>query len=250
MKKIYILSFIVSTSLYAQEVVNQAINTQVDSSNESMNIQIKINELDEQSKKIYFEYKDTLNEYKSLKNYDDQLQKIINEQINEISSINEQIDSLDDINIDILPLLKRMVDSLAKFITYDIPFLIDERTERLSDLDKLIIRADVTTAEKFRKIFEAYQLEADFGRTIESYDGYINIDGQDKAVEYFRLGRIGLFYRTPDGDETGFWDSLENNWSHEGSKLDSKIKAALDIANRQAPPNFITLPLKPVQNNE
>jgi len=59
-----------------------------------------------------------------------------------------------------------------------------------------------------------------------------------------------FFYRTPDGDETGFWNSLENNWSHEGSKLDSKIKAALDIANRQAPPNFITLPLKPVQNNE
>ena len=104
-----------------------------------LNIQIKINELDEESKKIYFEYKDTLNEYKSLKNYDDQLQKIINEQVNEISSINEQIDSLDDINIDILPLLKRMVDSLAKFITYDIPFLIDERTERLSDLDKLLI---------------------------------------------------------------------------------------------------------------
>ena len=75
----------------------------------------------------------------------------------------------------------------------DIPSsLLDERTKRVNDLDVLITRADVTTAEKFRKIFEAYQLEADFGRTIESYDGYIDIDGIEKAVEYFRLGRLGL----------------------------------------------------------
>ena len=53
----------------------------------------------------------------------------------------------------------------------DIPFLLDERMSRVKDLDDLIIRADVTTAEKFRKIFEAYQLEAEFGKTIESYHG-------------------------------------------------------------------------------
>ena len=37
------------------------------------------------------------------------LKKIINEQVNEISSINEQIDSLDDINIDILPLKEWLI---------------------------------------------------------------------------------------------------------------------------------------------
>jgi len=28
------------------------------------------------------------------------------------------------------------------------------------------------------------------------------------------------------------------------------IKSALDISNRQAPPNFITLPLKPITGDE
>ena len=28
------------------------------------------------------------------------------------------------------------------------------------------------------------------------------------------------------------------------------LKSALDIANRQSPPNFINLPLKPVDTNE
>ena len=250
MKKIYIFLFLFSINLTAQEVVDQAIDTQVDSSAESAKLQEQINKLDEESKRIYFEYKDTLNEYKSLKNYDDQLSKIVDQQIQEIKSIEEQIESLDDINIDILPLLKRMVESLSKFVSIDIPFLIDERKKRVEDLDQLITRADVTTAEKFRKIFETYQLEADFGRTIESYNGYIEIDNDNKAVEYFRLGRLGLFYRTLDGKETGFWDNTQKKWEHKGSSLDNDIKLALDIANRQSPPNFISLPLKPVNNDE
>lgn len=141
-----------------------------------------------------------------------------------------------------------MVDALNEFILLDIPFLIDERKSRLNDLDNLIIRADITTAEKFRKIFEAYQLEANFGKTIESYQGFLNIEGEEKAVDYFRLGRLGLYYRTPNGGETGFWNSNTKNWQHEGSSLDDEIKAALDIANRQAPPNFINLPVKPLEN--
>ena len=142
MKKFF-LAFLISSSAFAQEIVNDTIDTQVEASNVSIMLQNKIDELDVESKKIYFEYKDTLNEYKSLKNYDDQLSQIINAQIDEIASIEAQLDSLDSINIDILPLLKRMVDSLSKFISIDIPFLIEERTQRLTDLDALILRADI-----------------------------------------------------------------------------------------------------------
>ena len=246
MKIITILLFFTS-SMFAQEIVDQTINSQVEASNVSIEIQNKIDELDIESKKIYFDYKDTLNEFNSLKNYDDQLSQIIDAQILEIADINDQLDSLDSINIDILPLLKRMVDSLNKFISLDIPFLIDERQSRLNNLDKLIIRADVTTAEKFRNIFEAYQLEANFGKTIESYQGFLNIEGNERAVDYFRLGRLGLYYRTPNGRETGFWNTNTKKWVHKGSSLDDEIKSALDIANRQAPPNFIKLPVKPLE---
>ncbi len=248
MKSYLLILLLCSTVLLSQEIVDTTINSQVEASNESIVLQNKIDELDIESKKIYFDYKDTLNEYNSLKNYDDQLAKIIEAQIEEIASINEQLDSLDSINIDILPLLKRMVDSLSKFISIDIPFLIDERVARVNDLDELIVRADVTTAEKFRKIFEAYQLEANFGKTIEAYQGFLEIEGNERAVDYFRLGRLGLFYRTPNGRETGYWESNSENWVHMGSSLDDEIKAALDIGNRQAPPNFITLPVKPISN--
>ena len=236
--------------LTSQEIIDEALDIQVDSSNLSVKAQSDIEKLDEVSKKLYFEYKDTLNEYKSLKNYDDQLSKIIDSQLIEIKSINEQLDSLDDINIDILPLLKRMIDALRLFIEVDIPFLLDERVARVNNLDELILRSDVTTAEKYRKVFEAYQIESDFGKTIENYSSYIILDNQEIAVDYFRLGRLGLFYRTPDGDETGYWDSAQETWVHVGNDLDKDIKSALDISNRQAPPNFITLPLKPITGDE
>ena len=125
MKIIYIFTVIPSI-LFAQEIVETTINTQVDANIESSSIQQEIDKLDERSKKLYFEYKDTLNEYNSLKRYDDQLSNIINSQIKEIENINNQIESLDTINIDVLPLLDSMVNSLEKFISYDIPFLIEE----------------------------------------------------------------------------------------------------------------------------
>ena len=242
--------FLLPLYLASQEIIDEALDVQVDSSNLSAQAQSDIEKLDEVSKKLYFEYKDTLNEYKSLKNYDDQLSKIIDSQLIEIKSINEQLDSLDDINIDILPLLKRMIDALRLFIEVDIPFLLDERVARVNNLDELILRSDVTTAEKYRKVFEAYQIESDFGKTIENYSSYITLDNQEIAVDYFRLGRLGLFYRTPDGDETGYWDSSREIWIHVGNDLDKDIKSALDISNRQAPPNFISLPLKPIAGGE
>ena len=245
--KTLLLSFLCIIEIYSQEIVDTTIDLSVESSNLSIDAQEKIEELDEISKKVYFEYKDTLNEYKSLKNYDDQLSEIIDAQFQEITNINQQIDSLDDINVDILPLLKTMTDTLRKVIELDIPFLKDGRVQRVNSLDELLLRADITTAEKFRKVFEAYQIEADFGKTIENYPGYITLNNNQVAVDFFRLGRLGLFYRTPDGNETGFWNLESNNWSHEGSSLDTNIKAALDISNRQSPPNFITLPLKPIE---
>ena len=57
---------------------------------------------------------------------------------------------------------------------YDIPFLLNERTKRVDNLDELIT-SNVTTAEKFRKVFEAYQIEHNFGNTIETYDDIMKL---------------------------------------------------------------------------
>jgi hypothetical protein len=52
------------------------------------------------------------------------------------------------------------------------------------------------------------------------------------------------------GEENRYWDSSREMWVHVGNDLDKDIKSALDISNRQAPPNFISLPLKPIAGGE
>ena len=54
MKKIYISYLLfVSVSINSQEVVDEAIDTQVKASNESIELQLQINELDDVSKNIF-----------------------------------------------------------------------------------------------------------------------------------------------------------------------------------------------------
>tara|TARA_Y100000385_G_C13031314_1_gene610885 strand:+ start:156 stop:926 length:771 start_codon:yes stop_codon:yes gene_type:complete len=255
MKNIYIISILlISSFLEAQvdespeKIVDTTIYSQVDASQESINAQLEIDKLDEKSKKIYYEYKDTLAEYKGLKNYDDQLQQIVFSQEEEIVSLISQIDSLDETNKDILPFLKRMIDALREFIKLDIPFLYNQRMDKVNNLDDIILRSNVTTAEKFRKVFEAYQSEHSYGNTIETYDDIMMLNGQELSVSFFRLGRIGYYYKTLDGDQSGYWNKKNSKWVDMGSKLSNEIESAIDIANRQAPPNFITLPVSPLEN--
>ena len=59
-----------------------------------------------------------------------------------------------------------MIDVLREFVLLDMPFLKDERIATVDNLDEIILQANVTTAEKFRKVFEAYQPEYNFGNTI------------------------------------------------------------------------------------
>lgn len=209
--------------------------------------QEKIDKLDAESKKLTNEYKDTIVEYEILNRYDNQLQKITESQAEEIKNLVDQIDSLDETNKYVLPLLERMVFTLRDLIDLDIPFLLDERMLRLEELESILYQANFSTAEKFRKIYEAYQIENEYGRTIEAYSGNININGVNLAAQFFRLGRLNLFYMTPDQDETGYWNKDTNSWLHLGGKYSDEIDSALKVAYKQAPPDFITLPVQGVK---
>ena len=253
MKVKYIfLSIFVSSFLGAQSVsenenlVDKSIEDQGSIIESLQSIQKRIDALDTESKKLTNEYKDTIVEYEILKNYDDQLEKITQSQFVEIKSFIEQIDSLDETNKYVLPLLERMIVALRELIEIDVPFLIDERMTRLEELESILYQANFSTAEKFRKIYEAYQIENEYGRTIEAYSNSIDIDGIILAADFFRLGRLNLFYRTPDGKETGYWDKANKSWIHLNGKYADDIEAGLKIAYKQAPPDFINLPLMEV----
>ena len=128
--------------------------------------------------------------------YNRQLQELIDSQNAEIISINEQMVELDKTNRGILPKLEEMVTTLASIVENDVPFLLEERQTRINELKVLLVQSNISTSEKFRRVFEAYQIENEFGRTIESYRDEITFDSETYNVEVFRLGRVGLYART------------------------------------------------------
>ena len=186
-----------------EALVNDSIDIQSGTIENLQKTQARIDALDTESKKLTNEYKDTVVEYEILNKYDNQLERITNNQAEEIANITKQIEDLDETNKYVLPLLERMVITLRDLIEIDVPFLIDERMARLEELEDILFKANFSTAEKFRKIYEAYQIENEYGRTIEAYSSSIDVDGINLAAQFFRLGRLNLYYMTPDGDETG-----------------------------------------------
>jgi len=230
-----------------EQLVNDSIDIQSGTIKNLQQAQERIDKLDTESKRLTNEYKDTIVEYEILNKYDNQLERITISQAEEIANITKQIEDLDETNKYVLPLLERMVITLRDLIEIDVPFLMDERMARLEELEDILFKANFSTAEKFRKIYEAYQIENEYGRTIEAYSGSIDVDGIILAAQFFRLGRLNLYYMTPDGGETGYWDKNQKSWVHLGGKYSDEIDAALKIAYKQAPPDFINLPVQGVE---
>ena len=113
-----------------EALVNDSIDIQSGTIENLQKTQVKIDALDTESKKLTNEYKDTVVEYEILNKYDNQLERITNNQAEEIANITKQIEDLDETNKYVLPLLERMVITLRDLIEIDIPFLIDDRLTR------------------------------------------------------------------------------------------------------------------------
>jgi hypothetical protein len=90
---------------------------------------------------------------------------------------------------------------------------------------------------------EAYQIENEFGRTIEAYEGELEIACEMRAVDFLRLGRVSLLYRSYDGSFAGAWDQKERAWVELGRSYDESIKAGLRMARKQAAPSLILAPV-------
>ena len=66
--------------------------------------------------------------------------------------------------------------------------------------------------------------------------------GAERTVEFVRLGRISLMYRTLDGSETGYWDATQKNWVVDNSYAEA-VEEALRVAREDGAPDLLTVPV-------
>jgi septal ring factor EnvC (AmiA/AmiB activator) len=183
-------------------------------------------------------YAQTLAEADITARYNAQIEQQLDHQQDEIAKLEQEIAALDGTAVDVQPLLQRMFDELAQFVTGDVPFFKEERDQRVQRLRELMGSVEASASEKFRRLIEAYQIELEYGRTMSFYKQNL-ADGRE--AEMVRLGRITLLYRTTDG-ETGYWDNQAKQWVADPDSAAS-IEDALSIAKEEKAPDLIIVPV-------
>ena len=191
------------------------------------------------------EYRAVLKEVEGLEVYNTLLDRQIEDQETELANLRTSIDEVQVIERQILPLLTRMVDGLEQFVALDVPFLLEERMERVIRNRELLEQANVTAAEKFRVVMEAWQIENDYARTISTYTDEVEIDGIAREVDVLQIGRVALLYQTPDGAQSGAWDQRVRQWVPVGNEYRNSIRQGISLALNQLAPTLLLLPMTP-----
>lgn len=205
--------------------------------------QERVDNVLKQTRSLEDQFKVTLKEIDGLKVYNTLLGLQVDNQNLKMKQLRESIDQVEVINRQIVPIMMQMIEGLEQFVEFDVPFLLEERRDRVLLLQELMERDDVTVAEKFRVVTEAYQIEQDYGTTIESYKDTIQVDDRTMQVDFLRIGRVALMYQSEDGQVSGAWDQANGQWQVLGNEYKNQIRKALKIATKQMAPELIILPV-------
>jgi hypothetical protein len=226
------------------EILGDSLFVQNDSTIDSKVSQEKITDLSIETQELLGVYRLVLQQIDRLIAYNDYVERLITDQEEQIIDINRQLQEFALIERGIVPLMLESIETLDRFIDLDVPFLLEERKDRVNRLRVIMNESDITVSEKFRQIMDAYQIETSFGSDIEAYTGFLEIDGENRQVDFLRIGRTSLTYQTPDQNQTGFWNKQTQEWEDLPRKYTDHVKEGLRIAKKQITPDLIQLPVE------
>ncbi len=229
------------SNLQAQDL-DAAVQAEARINEESASSQDRVSGLASQTEDLLTEYRSVVREIESLKIYNDNLEKVVGDQRNEVASIRQQLSGLEETNRDVVPLMLEMIETLGRIVEADIPFRIFERRARVERLRNMMGQAEVTASEKYRQVMEAYQAELEFGRTTEAYSDIL--PGRGQTVDFLRVGRTLLLYQTSDGSVTGWFNPRSRQFEDlEDNRFRLEVKKGLEIARNEKAPGLVMLPV-------
>ena len=231
----------ISGSVFAQ-TVDQVLQADQRRLNLAQQSQERINTVVGATRSLEDQYRAINKEIDGLKVYNRLMTAQVEGQQSDLEDIGLSMDQVDVINRQIFPLMERMIDGIDQSVKVDVPFLMAERTKRVNDLKELMPRSDVSVAEKFRKVMEAFQIELDYGSTIESYEQSLTLNDETRAFNMLRIGRIGLYFQSDDTKITGRWNSTTRAWEIDNSAR-NEVRKGLRVARQLIAPELINVPV-------
>jgi Protein of unknown function (DUF3450) len=161
-----------------------------------------------------------------------------------LSALQTTMEQVPELEEQLPPLLIRMVDALDQFVKLDLPFLTEERADRVANL-YLLIEDNVSNVQKLRRILEAWNIEIQYGQVPHTETGMVPLpDGTERNADFVVLGRIALLFQTADDEAiTGTWDQANQRWVILGSEHRNPVRQAIRMGRSQVAPDLVLLPV-------
>jgi len=203
--------------------------------------QQRVSSLAEQTAELLEEFRSVVRETEDLRVYNDNLERVVADQREEVRSIDRQLEGLEETNRGVVPLMLEMIETLGRIVEADVPFRIDARRARVDRLRSMMDQAEVTVAEKYRQVMEAYQGELEFGRSTEAYSD--SLPGSGQTVDFLRVGRTLLLYQSSDGKQTGWFNPVSRAFEALPERYGREVREGLAMARNERAPGLLLLPV-------
>jgi hypothetical protein len=234
----------VGTAAQAQQDLDPALEASQQAAENTSESQEQINEIDSRIQQLVGDYRANLRQLEQLNRYNASQERQVAAQRSEIESLTQDINNIASLQRAVQPLMQDMVDALDEVVQSDLPFLLSERRGRVTRLQNLMENPSSSPAQRYRMIIEAFQIEAEYGRTIEAYRSDVETGERTyENVDVLRIGRYALIFKTDDDEVLKRFDPGSGRWVDLDKSFLEPVKTAMRVAREQIPPELLYVPV-------
>jgi len=225
----------------AQAQLDQALQVARQSTQAGAQAQAQIDNLADQADNAEREYLAVREQIESQRVFVEQQRVFLRSQENELAGLQAQLERVGNIERDLTPMLLEMFTALEDFVAQDLEFRMDERTERLDRIREALGDAQVSPAERYRVLLNAYEIEASYGRSLTAYEESVEVDGVPQPARVLQIGRVALIREVDGALEIRTKDNPE--WRPVPGSMAADVDRAFRIANEVTTPEVFVAPL-------
>lgn len=237
------LSILLTPGLASADSVNSLVSKGVSTAKAGAASQKRIDAINDKTEKILDSYKQESKAVESLKDYNDRMRRTVEAQEVAKLKLQRSIEDASLIERQITPLMLKMISGLDKFIDADVPFKLEERKSRVERIKSYLSNTNISAAERFRQVLEAYAIESDYGDSIDVYADSVEIDNSTLSVNILQVGRTGLYFQTLDGQKSGYWNKQEQRWTLLDQEHNQGISHAIRVTQGKESKDLMRLPI-------
>lgn len=235
---------VVGTAAQAQQDLDPALDASRQAAENTSASQEQINDIDSRIQQLVGDYRANLRQLEQLNRYNDSQERQVAAQRREVESLTDDINNIASLQRAVQPLMQDMVNALGEVVQSDLPFLMGERQARVTRLQNLMEDPSSSPAQRYRMIIEAFQIEAEYGRTIEAYRADIETEERlYENVDVLRVGRYALIFKTDNDEDLKRFDPGSRRWMDLDKSYLEPVKTAMRVAREQIPPELLYIPV-------